>query len=162
MTEGGPPVQPDQRRVARQQAKVTIRLIANGVARVNFDVASLRSDDESSRTTNPVALEARALTEFFPSNAGVRPERLARAVEAYSWSDPRTGHRSWILWAPDEPSGSGATGPVFTVTVRIRTRHAVIVDRDWTRRRVSVRNGAVRVSLRREDPSDVVIVAERR
>jgi hypothetical protein len=167
MTEGGPPIQPDDVKSARRQAQVTIRLIANGVTRLNFDVAALRSADASARATNPVALEARAMTELFPSNAGVLVEsaRLSaaarNAVEAYSSSAPGIGLRSWILWAPDEPSGSGVTGPAFTVPVPIRTNHALLIEGDWMRRDVSVHGGAVRVSLQRADPSAVVMVAER-
>jgi hypothetical protein len=165
-TEGGP-VQFDQTKYARQQAQVTIRLIANGVQRLNFDVASLRSADASSRTTNPVAQEARTLTSFLPSNRGLRTEsrRLSatsrHSVEAYSWTNPHTGLRSWILWAPNQPPGSGAKGSTFAVSVPVRTNNALVIEKDWKRRSVTQHGGVVRVPLRREDPSPVTLVVER-
>jgi len=153
-TEGGPVTRPgDQVTYARMQAQVTVRLLAAGVRRLNFDASGLRGDSAQSRTTDPSALEARALTTYFPSYRGIAAEHLP-GVEAYSWTNPATRLRSVILWAP---SGAGES---FSVAVPVRTRHAVVVSDDWKSRVVGVRGNAVRVQVQRGDPSPVVIVAE--
>jgi hypothetical protein len=160
-TEGGPLTRPgDQITYARAQAQVTIRLINAGVQRLNFDVPSLRDDSPESRETDPVALEARALATYFPSYRGVRSESASlsaaagHAVEAYSWTDPKTNLTSWILWAPN------GSGPSFIAPVPVRTRSALLLSHDWSERRVRSADGAVRVELEPGEPSEVVMVVE--
>jgi hypothetical protein len=161
-TEGAPLTRPgDDVSYARAQAQVTIRLIAAGVTRLNFDASSLRGDSPQERSSDPAGLEARALTTYFPSSRRVVAMHLAGGVESYSWTNPQTGLRSVIVWAMDEPARSGAAGRPFTVSVPIRTAKAVVVSHDWRSATVRAR-GRVAVDLERADPSPVVIVAETR
>ena len=164
-TEGGP-VETNSALYARAQAQETVRLLANGVQRINLDTAGARGDDTRALSTDPIAREVKALTFAFPEAVGVRSRTAeltagaGRAVEAYSWTDPATGLTSWIAWAPNYARNSRQVGQPFAVRIPAHTAHARVIGADWTPRDVRVTGGSVDVQLQSGDPSPVTFIVE--
>jgi hypothetical protein len=167
-TEGGP-TRTDNAEYAREQAQVTVRLLAAGVQRLNLDTAGMRGDSPTALATDPIAREVAALTRAFPAAAGVTAQgaRLTASsghpVEAYSWTDPVSQRTSWILWAVNEPSGSRRTGAPVAVDVPVRGGGRVrVTGPDWSAHEMAATGDRVRVTLQSGDPSGITIVTELR
>jgi hypothetical protein len=163
-TEGGP-TRTDAVEYAREQAQVTVRLLAAGVQRLNLDTAGMRGDSPEALATDPIARQVATLVRALPSGAGMAPQggRLTASsghpVEAYAWSDPASHTTSWILWAVNEPSGSHRTGEVFDVAVPVRPGRVRVTLADWSDHELEA-GSHVRVTLQSGDPSGITIVTE--
>jgi hypothetical protein len=106
------------------------------------------------------------MTSYFPSYQGVQDESstlttaVGQPVVGYKWVSPDSGLASNVLWAPDEPTGSGATGPAFNAIVPVVTPYALIISSDWSQHFVKVTGGTVTVPVQSADPSGVALVVE--
>lgn len=171
MTEGLPltTLPPDNTADASEMVQVAARFLANGVQRFNFSPlppGPFPTEGLEQIATDPRFLAAKAMTTYFPSNQGVTDESASltasagQPVEGYKWINPSTGLASNILWAPDEPSGSKASGPEFTVWVPVQASQALVIGSDWSQTVVAATGGAVAVTVHRADPSGTVMVVE--
>jgi len=154
-------------RFAWAQMQFAAELLGAGNERVPFDLGLEGGDSGATWQADPIRSAGLAMSTYFPSGHGVTDvggELSAAAgtdVVGFRWTDPTTGLASTILWAPNQPSGSGGTGAPFTVDVPVATAQAVVVDpTTWEQRTVDVVGGAVPVTLTPADPSPPWIVVE--
>ena len=152
-------------RFAWAQMQFAIELLGAGAERVNFDLGVQGGDSGATWQADPIRPAAQALATYFPSGVGVAPADIssdaANPIAAYQWTNPNTGHTSTIVWALNQPSGSGTVGAPFTVRVPVSTPTAVVVNPvTWEQKVVTATGGAVSLTIDSEDPSPPWIVAE--
>jgi hypothetical protein len=156
-----------QYRYAWAQVQYATEMIGGGTPRIQYDLGDEAADSPSAWSQAPIRGATLALTEFFPSPTGVQDvsaqlsSYAGQTVIGYQWLNPATGQKATVMWAQDEPSGSGTTVAPFTFSFPVATTQATLVDpHDWSRTVLSASNGAVPVTLNRADPSPPYMVIE--
>lgn len=157
-----------QYRFAWAQVQFATEMLGGGVPRFDYDLGTEAGDSASTWSTDSIRGATLALTDFFPSGAGVTDATstltalAGQAVIGYQWVNPKTGHKSTVMWAQDEAQGSGTSLPPFTINFPVSTARALVVDpHNWSRTPLNVVGGTVPVQLNRADPSPPYMVIER-
>ena len=159
-SEGGPlQYASDYPKYAWSEAQLLAILLAHGVDRMTISFSTQQNEADFNAT--PLGKAISVFLRLFPRGGDV--VEASKALQhkdgvAYVRTDPRTGLRTWIVWA----KYLDTAGPSFVVKVPIRTSKAEVIGSDWSSKVVPVAGGAVPVTLHGDTPSPTVVVAERR
>jgi hypothetical protein len=148
----------DNAKFATAQVQLMAILHGAGVQVMNLEPGTQLNSD--TWETTPMYGAQRALITYLPragqtvrADNDVDPTR----VVTFRRTDPETGLRTWVIWAKN----SSTVGADFTVRVPARAGRVDVVRSDTWKAKQLTTTGGVPVMLHADDPSPVVIVAER-